>query len=192
MRALKIEKKPSLLDNLVGKFVKIIEKYTCYAIVSGYVSILLGEERPTQDVDIIISPLEKNKAKEMYGELLSVGFEIPENFENFFKIPSELKEKVDVFTQEKWYFDLKVAKDLFDRFTLENRIKVIIGPIELFISPPEIQIPYKLYLGAEKDIKDATFLYHKLRNIIDEEKLELIAKEMKISLEILGNEKKKI
>jgi len=44
----------SNLDKLVLNFVKILEKYTDYIIVSGYVSIILGRARATEDVDVFI------------------------------------------------------------------------------------------------------------------------------------------
>ncbi|MBU5688714.1 MAG: hypothetical protein KQA41_00585 [Candidatus Aenigmarchaeota archaeon] len=47
-------KKINNLDKFVIKFVKILEKYTRYVIVSGYVSILFGRSRATEDIDIIV------------------------------------------------------------------------------------------------------------------------------------------
>ena len=187
MREIKISKKITELDELVFKFCKVIEKYTKYVIVSGYVSILLGEERPTQDVDILISSLSKDTARKMYEELFSRGFEIPGDFEDFWKILFELKEKIDIFTEKKWYFDVRCVKTFFDIFSLENRMIVNINGNRVFIAPPEIQIPYKIYLGADKDLKDAAFLYSKLKNIINMKKMETLAKEMGISLKVLEN-----
>lgn len=38
---------------------------------------------------------------------------------------------------------------------------------EIYISPLDLQIPYKLFLGREKDIEDAKFLYNLFKNHID-------------------------
>jgi len=40
-----------------------------------------------------------------------------------------------------------------------NRREVTLNSHRLFISPLELQIAFKLYLGSEKDIEDARFLY---------------------------------
>ncbi len=186
MRIVKVNKKLTDLDELVIKFSEILSKFLDYVIVSGYVSILFGEERPTQDVDVLVSNISKEKAKELYNSLKKGGFVIALDFDAFYRILFEIKEKVDIFTEKQWFFDVKVVKDLFDIYTLKNRIKVVLNDkYEIFISPPEMQIPYKLYLGAEKDIKDAIFLFEKFKEIIDMEEMEKIAKAMGISLEVL-------
>ena len=41
----------------------------------------------------------------------------------------------------------------------------------LFISPLELQISYKLFLGSEKDIEDATYLYNLTKEHLDGELL---------------------
>ena len=42
------------LDKFTIEFISILEKYTPYVIVSGYVSILLGRSRASEDVDLLI------------------------------------------------------------------------------------------------------------------------------------------
>ena len=41
------------------------------------------------------------------------------------------------------------------------------GDRHIFISPMEVQIPYKLKLGSEKDIEDAVHLYSIFRDHLD-------------------------
>ena len=60
-RTIRLDKEINELDELVFKFVKILETYTSYVIVSGYVAILLGRDRGTEDIDIIIPKLDKQK-----------------------------------------------------------------------------------------------------------------------------------
>jgi hypothetical protein len=55
--------------------------------------------------------------------------------------------------------ELKFVKDDFDRYSLDNKLRVIMGENQVFISPIELQIPYKLYLGSDKDIEDAVYLW---------------------------------
>lgn len=55
--------------------------------------------------------------------------------------------------------EVKFPKNELDIWTLKNKKKVILNNEILFISPLELQIPFKLFLGSEKDIEDARYLY---------------------------------
>ena len=70
MRIVEIEGSLSELDKTVLEFIDLLEKHGRYCIVSGYVAILLGMERPTQDVDVlaeIINPDEFENALNGHG-----------------------------------------------------------------------------------------------------------------------------
>ncbi len=56
-RTIRLSKQLNDLDLLVLQFVRILEKYTDYVIISGYVAILLGRSRGTEDVDVSLSAL---------------------------------------------------------------------------------------------------------------------------------------
>jgi hypothetical protein len=55
--------------------------------------------------------------------------------------------------------EFKFPKFEIDYWTLEKRIEVTLNDYKLFISPLELQIPFKLFLGSQKDIEDARHLY---------------------------------
>lgn len=57
------------------------------------------------------------------------------------------------------HLEVKFARDEFDRASLENAITARIGGETIPIGPLELQIAYKLYLGAQKDVEDAVHLY---------------------------------
>ena len=59
------------------------------------------------------------------------------------------------------HLDVKFVRDEFDRASLENAIAARIGDeeIPLPIGPIELQIAYKLHLGARTDVEDAVHLY---------------------------------
>ncbi|MEM4781780.1 MAG: hypothetical protein QXG03_09510, partial [Halalkalicoccus sp.] len=57
------------------------------------------------------------------------------------------------------HLEVNYTSDEFDRESLENAITARIGGSELPIGPLELQIAYKLYLNAQKDIEDAIHLY---------------------------------
>ena len=51
---IKLYKEINELDKFVLKFVEVLQKHTLYVIVSGYVAILLGRNRATDDIDIFV------------------------------------------------------------------------------------------------------------------------------------------
>jgi len=51
-------------------------------------------------------------------------------------------------------------KNELDMWSIMHRIKVVLNGNKFFTSPLELQIPYKLFLGSEKDIEDAKHLYN--------------------------------
>ena len=55
-----LDRELSRLDKLVLRFISIVQKHVKYVIISGYISILLGRSRATEDVDVFIQPLSYN------------------------------------------------------------------------------------------------------------------------------------
>ena len=76
--------------------------------------------------------------------------------------------------------ELKFPKIALDKWGIDNKRKVILNDNDLFISPLELQIPFKLYLGTEKDIEDARFLYTLLKENLDIPLLEEFNRKLKI------------
>ena len=67
---LKLDRKLSKLDELVLDFTDLLEDFGLdYVIVSGYVAILTGRSRGTEDVDLIIEGLEKEGTTELAKSL---------------------------------------------------------------------------------------------------------------------------
>lgn len=62
---------------------------------------------------------------------------------------------------------MKFVKDDFDKYSIDNKLVVFIDRKHLNISPIELQIPYKLYLGSDKDIEDAIYLWEIFKDEID-------------------------
>ena len=53
-KAIRLDRELSELDKLVLAFVRILEKHVPYVLVSGYVAILFGRARGTEDVDFLL------------------------------------------------------------------------------------------------------------------------------------------
>jgi RecA-family ATPase len=56
-REITLERELSDLDKLVLRYIEILSKHVDYVIISGYVSILLGRSRSTEDVDVFIKKM---------------------------------------------------------------------------------------------------------------------------------------
>ena len=164
------DKDLSKLDKFVFDFVKILEKHAKYVIISGYVAILFGRNRSSEDVDIFIEKIDKKKFNKLWNEIYD-DFECinTSNVKNAYD--NYLSEGLAIRFAKKNTFipniELKFPKGDLDAWTLSESKKVTINKKTLFISPLELEISYKLFLGSEKDIGDAMHLYSLFRNYLD-------------------------
>lgn len=163
-------KELSYLDKFVKNFIRILEKHFNYVIISGYVAILFGRNRSSEDIDVFIEKSDYDKFntfwKEIHKKYECINTKNPEEaYKNYLSdnIPIRFSIK-DEFIPN---FELKFPKSDLDRWTLEERKKVIVNNYTLYISPLELEIPYKLYLGSNKDIEDARFLYKFFKEHLD-------------------------
>jgi len=161
-RTIKLDKIENELDKFVLDFIKILEKHAKYVIVSGYVAILFGRSRGTEDIDMFIGRLAKEKVGVFYEELLKNSYYCL-NSDDLGDIFQILDENMAVrFAKKNTVtpnFEIKFTKDSFQSESLENPLKVILPSGNLLISGLEQQIMYKKYcLGSDKDIEDAQHL----------------------------------
>ncbi|MDT7868858.1 MAG: hypothetical protein RQ839_01590 [Thermoproteus sp.] len=84
-------------------------------------------------------------------------------------------------------FEVKPPRSFYQRYALARRVAVSIAGEVLYVSPLELQIAYKLWLGSDKDFEDAVFLYAFARSkgILNQEGLEAWARRLGASLERL-------
>ena len=166
----------TVLDELVIEFVSRIN--VKYVIVSGYVAILFGRDRHTEDVDLFIGKLDEKKFEKFYNRIIASGkFECfnAESAEDAYDLLT--KEKSSIRFVEKGSidpnFEVKFPTNRLHLNSLENAITVKFGgkttPIK--IGPLELQLAYKLRLGSDKDYEDAAHLYEIFRKHLDKKKL---------------------
>ena len=169
------EKYLTLLDRFVLDFIRILKQETQYVIVSGYVAILFGRSRGTEDVDILIPYLEKPSFSRLYRALIDGGYEFL-NAEDADGLFDMLNKRMGIRVARKEQFipniELKYVKDEVDRIVLRDRVEVNLPSADVYISPVEIQIAYKLFLGSQKDIEDALFLWEIFREDLDRANLK--------------------
>lgn len=170
------------LDKFVLDFIDILKDHFKYVIVSGYVAILFGRSRGTEDIDILIEKITKPKFFQFIDEICNnYDFLNPEDKEGLFEMLGEnlgirISKKEEIIPN----IELKIIKNEVEQCVLDNRLKVLLDENNLYISPIEIQIAYKLFLGSEKDIIDAIHLNKIFQNYIKQEELIYWAKYFKV------------
>jgi hypothetical protein len=183
--AVEIEKEVNDLDKFVLRFTGILEKYRIkYVIVSGYVSILFGRSRLSEDIDIIIEKISMEEFRNLWKA-------INDEFECIITTDCEeaydkyLKELCAIRFSEKERFvpniEMKFPKIKPEFWSLNNAKKVDLNGRRLMISPIELQIAFKLYLGSEKDIEDAKHLYIIFEQKLDKKLLMDFAAKLKVT-----------
>ena len=178
------------LDLFVLEFISILKKHVKYVIISGYLPIFFGRTRGTEDVDVFIKNIDKNSFSVFYHEMIEKEwyFLNPEDETGLFEM---LNEKLSIRAAKKDTLfpniELKYTKDEIDNYTMNNRINIIINKkYDFYFSPIEIEIPYKLYLGSEKDIEDAMYLWELFKDKIDKELINKFCKRLDVSGEPYG------
>ncbi len=159
---IKLDRVLTELDKFVLKFIKILEKHTDYVIVSGYVAILLGRNRGTDDVDIFIPKISKEKLALLYDNLLKHGYwclNSSDLDDMYSLLTSKHSIRFAIEPSVSPNIEIKFSKDIYDDISLKNPIFVKFDGEELRISFLELQIAYKEeVLKSNKDLEDAKHL----------------------------------
>lgn len=157
-----VDRAPNKLDELAIAFSSILDDLGIrHVYVSGYVALLAGRARATQDVDVILERVDDEMLDRLVERLEGAGMWGP-------AMPLESIHGVD--HEHIWVaregvsvprLEVKFVDDRFDRASLENRIRARLRAVDetLPIGPIELQIAYKLWMTGEKDFEDAQHLY---------------------------------
>ena len=161
-KTIEINRELSELDNFTIGFIRILEKHADYVLVSGYVSILLGRSRASEDVDIISPKISFSTFQSFYQDLIDSGF-ICLNAEEDKTVYSYLENETAVRFAKKGKvipnIEFKWVKNKFEDIALNNPITVKLSIEDLKISPLELQIAFKKeVLKSPKDLEDARHL----------------------------------
>lgn len=186
-REINLNKEINNLDRFVLDFVKNLDSYV---IVSGYVSILLGRTRATEDVDLLIPKVNKEAFENIWNKIHDAGFWCinTSNINDAFEMSQEHAIR---FAKSKPVpnIEFKIIKTDLDKYSYGNRLKVILNSDKVFISPLEMQIAYKLFLAADgieeelesdKDIEDAKHLYDVFKEKINKEELLILVNKLNV------------
>ena len=161
-RKLRLNKSLNDLDRFVLKFINILEKHTPYVIISGYVSILLGRSRGTEDVDLFIKKINKESFIKLYQDLKKKGFWCL-NAEDVNEVYSYLEDGLAIRFANKGEaipnFEVKIVRRRLDLEVFDDFIEVETAEGIIKISSLERQIAFKrYYLCSDKDLEDAQYI----------------------------------
>ncbi|MEL9941091.1 MAG: hypothetical protein QW348_08925 [Ignisphaera sp.] len=166
-----------------------------YVVVAGYTAILFGRGRRSDDIDFIIEEIDEDVFVGICRRAWKAGFTlmqgdigVEESVRRVYR--SYLAEGYSVrFMYRDTVLpnvEIKLARTEAHRYALDNSIKVVINnESAIRISPLELQIAYKLFLGTEKDAGDAVFLYTLFRDFIYGEELEKWCAKLKANCRVL-------
>jgi len=190
---LRLDKELSQLDKEVLDFVSIPSQQIDYVIVGGYLAILTGRSRGTEVIDILIEPTGSNKLARLAKKLSQAGYWCINT--DLDQINDLLEDQIAVRIAREGQvlpnFEVKLAEDEFEQLALNKSIRVELSgsEIQLRVSPIELQICYKLFLGSEKDFEDALHLYQLFQADLDFELLAKYAERMEVEDEFYELEK---
>jgi hypothetical protein len=155
-----VDREPNVLDELAIRFTAILDDLGIeHVYVSGYLAILTGRSRATEDIDVLLERIDGQRVAELARRLDEEGLWGP-------AMPLDRMEELledNIWVAEEGemvpHLEVKFVDDRFDRASLEGRFPAYIGGAELPVGPLELQIAYKLWMGSQTDFEDAVHLY---------------------------------
>ena len=179
-KTVRLDKSVNDLDAFVLRFIRILKKHVDYVIVSGYVSILFGRSRSTEDIDVFIKTLTKSQFEILYNELTNAGYWCL-NAENIDEVYSYLDDGLSVRFANNGEtvpnFEVKFAKKKSALMAFADSLTVAMAEGRLIISSLERHIAYKrYYLKSEKDLEDSGYIEDLFKEHIDHNKIRLLKK----------------
>lgn len=182
------DKELTILDRLVIDFISNIE--ADYVIVSGYVAILFGRGRNTEDIDIFVKKTSYADFSKFYNKIIKSGRYYCINAESDKDAYAILNEKSSIRFAERGTidpnFEIKFPQNELSLYSLNNAIAVILKDrYKVRIGPIELQLAYKLKLGSEKDYEDAAHLYIIFKDKINKKELKRFLDQLQIKTSLV-------
>lgn len=159
---IRIDKPPSDLDRLVLDVADILHDVgITYSVVSGYIAVLFGRSRATEDIDVITERFDESTAETLASRLRDAGYwgsamPLDDLYET---LADDLPARIAEDGHRVPNVELKFAVDEYDRASLNNVITVRLQGEAIRVGSIELQIAYKLDMGTPKDYEDALYLY---------------------------------
>lgn len=170
-----VDRPSNRLDELAIGFSEILSRQGIdHAFVAGYVAILTGRPRSTDDIDVFIERCSEARIEELVEQLDAEGYWGPAM--PLSEMHATLSEGTNIWiapeSEMTPHLEVKFPGDRFDRASLENAISAHIGDRTIPIGPIELAVAYKLRLGTRKDLEDAAHLYTLFEETLTTARLE--------------------
>lgn len=174
----------TILETFAEDFCEVVEKHCKYIVCSGFVAIAHGRSRATEDIDMIIEKLPKEKFVKLHDNLIQAEFECMQSIDGEKIFDDYLNQGSSVRYTRKGEFlpemEVKFAKDKLDEEQIKDRTKLEFTGLDVYFSSIESNIAFKEeLLGADKDLEDARHLRIIYEGKIDEEKINKIKEQIK-------------
>ncbi len=166
------------LDIFLRDFLNILKKHSDYLVVSGFVSIATGRTRGTEDIDMLVPVMKKEKFERFFNELNEKRFWCyqGDNVNEVYLYVKDMKnirfaKKDEMFPNIEFISINETRKAKYFEFTHPQKIKI--KDFEFKIPPIEFEILYKeIILKGKKDIADARHLRIFFSDIVNNKKFE--------------------
>lgn len=176
----------TILDEFVESFCEVMERHAKYIICSGFVAIAHGRARGTEDVDMIIDHMQKDKFVALHKELVKSGFvciqsDNPESvYDDYLSKANSVRYVVKSESYAPPEMEVKFAKDELDEEQIKKRTKLPLTGLNVYFSTIESNIAFKEeFLASEKDLEDAKHLRIVYRGSFDEKEVEKIKEQIR-------------
>src|SRR3989338_8536633 len=115
----------NILDKFAEEFCHIVDRYVKYIVVSGFVAISHGRKRTTEDIDMIIEKMSKEKFFLLHRDLINNGFHciqssLPDDIYDYL----ENKDGVRYTDNDEFFppeMEIKFVKDEIDELQIKTR-----------------------------------------------------------------------
>jgi hypothetical protein len=174
-RGLVVDRDPNRLDELAVGFSEVLSRLDIdHVFVAGYVAILAGRSRSTEDVDVFIERCSSERIDELVAELEQEEYWGPAMplSDAYGNLASGTNIWVAPDGEMTPHLEVKFPNDEFDRASLTNAIDAHVGGETVPIGPLELQVAYKLSLGGRTDLEDAAHLYTVFGETLSRDRLE--------------------
>ncbi len=185
-RRLSFTKELSKLDDLALYFSERLSAASIrHVFLSGYVAILFGRNRASEDIDVVCESVPFEQFARFWED-------IHQNLECI--ITSNVRAAYDDYLQTGVAVrfahkgtmipnvEMKFTTSDMHRVALSTPLEVIVNGRHMPISPLEPQIAYKLFMGSEKDIEDARFLFKLFDEYLDKSRLTNYLESLRVSI----------
>lgn len=170
----RVDKPENEYDRFTVAFTRRLPDNIDWVLVSGYPALLLGRTRNTEDIDLIVDSLDEPAFRDLWrtldGRFVCLQTSDPGvAFHEYLQTGIAIRfARPDTIEPN---MEFKVCKNDVERYAIEHRKEVLLNDQPLWISPLELQIAFKLYLGGDKDLEDARHLFEVSRPILELEEL---------------------